>query len=160
LTDPKGSVLHQQALTVMGLFTGLTLTALVLILNSPRSFHVALGPLTGPQYFQVVTTYVAVESAMSSVAMVIYLEVAGGLARVYSFTDKLGTTLFLASAFGFMGILPLLLVPFTPGGAGLVLLFIVVLLTLYLLGRRLPVTDPRALAPRPAPEAESGSERP
>lgn len=56
MMEPKGSVLHQQALTVMGLFTGLTLTSLVLILNSPGPFHAPIGPLSGQQYFEVVTT--------------------------------------------------------------------------------------------------------
>lgn len=144
MPDSKGSVLHQQALTVMGLFTGLTLTSLVLILNSPGPFHAPIGPLSGPQYFEIVTTYVAIVGALSSVAIVSFMEVAGGMARVYSFIDKLGTTLFLISVFGFMGILPLLLAPFTRWGAGLVLLLEVILLVLYFIGRRLPVTDPRA----------------
>lgn len=140
----KGSILHQQALTVMGLFTGLTLTSLVLILNSPGPFHTPIGPISGQQYFQIVTTYVAMEGALSSVAIVSFMEVAGGMAPVYSFIDKLGTTLFLISVFGFMGILPLLLAPFTRWGAGLVLLIEMVLLVTYFVGRRLPVTDPRA----------------
>jgi hypothetical protein len=142
--ESRGSVLHQQALTVLGLFTGLTLTALVLILNSTRAFHIPIGPLSAEQYFQTVTTYVAVEGAMSSVALLAFVEIAGGMAKLYSFTDKLGTTLFLASVVGFMGILPLILVPFTSSGAGVVLAVEVVLLALYFLGRRLPVTDPRA----------------
>ncbi len=127
----------------MGLFTGLTLTALVLILNSPTPFHAAIGPLSGPQYFQLVTTYVGVESVISSVTMLVYLEVAGGLARPFSFSDKLGTTLFFASLFGFMGILPLLLAPFTPLGSAVVLTFIVFLLAVYFVGRRVPLADPR-----------------
>jgi hypothetical protein len=144
MPESKGSVLHQQALTVMGFFTGLTLTALVLILNSPGPFHAPIGPLSGQQYFETVTTYVAIVGALSSVAIVSFMEVAGGLARVYSFIDKLGTTLFLVSVFGFMGILPLLLAPFTRWGAGVVLVLEVVLLLTYFVGRRLPVTDPRA----------------
>jgi hypothetical protein len=144
MPESQGSVLHQQALTVMGLFTGLTLTGLVLILNSPGSFRTPIGPLSGQQYFETVTTYVAVVGAMSSVAIVSFMEVAGGMARVYSFIDKMGTTLFLISVFGFMGILPLLLAPFTRWGAGIVLVLEVVLLLTYFIGRRLPVTDPRA----------------
>ena len=82
--------------------------------------------------------------ALSSVAIVAFMEVAGGMAKVYSFVDKLATTLFLISVFGFMGILPLLLAPFTRWGAGVVLLLEAVLLATYFVGRRLPVTDPRA----------------
>lgn len=144
MSESKGSVLHQQALTVMGLFTGLTLTSLVLILNSPRSFHAPIGPISGQQYFELVTTYVAIVGSLSSVAIVSFMEVAGGMAKVYSFTDKLGTTLFLISVFGFMGILPLLLAPFTRWGAGIVFVLEVVLLLTYFVGRRLPVTDLRA----------------
>ncbi|HYK93246.1 MAG TPA: hypothetical protein VEY07_04295 [Thermoplasmata archaeon] len=132
----QGSVLHQQALTVMGFFTGLTLTALVLILNAPESFHNSIGPLSGQAYFELITTYVAIVGAMSSVAMVAFLEVGGGLVNVFSFIDKLGTTLFLLSVFGFMGILPLLLVAFTHVGALVVFILEIVLLVAYFLGRR------------------------
>lgn len=132
----------------MGLFTGLTLTSLVLILNAASAFHVPIGPLSGQQYFEVVTTYVATVGAVSSVAIVPYLEVAGGMAPTYSFIDKLGTTLFFLSVFGFMGVLPLLLAPFTRWGATAVLALEAVLLTTYFIGRRLPNRDPRAGARR------------
>ena len=143
MADGKGSVLHQQALSVMGFFTGLVLTSLVLILNSPGPFHVAIGPLSKEQYFELVTTYVAVVGVASSVAMIAFLEVAGGLSETYSFVDKLGTALFFVSVFGFMGVLPLLLVAFTRVGAGVVLALEVVLLVTYFVGRRI------APAPRP-----------
>lgn len=136
ISAARGSVLHQQALSVMGFFTGLVLTSLVLILNSPRPFHVALGPLSPSQYYQVLTTYVAVVGAFSSVAMLAYLEVAGGLSGVYSFVDKFGTTLFLTSVFGFQGIIPLLLVSYTRWGALAVLLIEIVLNSIYFIGRR------------------------
>ncbi len=135
MPDPKGSLLHQQALTVMGFFTGLVLTSLVLILDSPGPFHVAIAGLSGPQYFEMLTTYVAVVGALSSVAMLAFLEVAGGMSAVYSFTDQLGTTLFLTSVFGFLGVLPLLLAPFTRWGALVVLLVEATLVGVYVLGR-------------------------
>ena len=128
----------------MGLFTGLTLTSLVLILNAASAFHDAVGPLSPQQYFQLVVTYVAMVGAVSSVAIVAFLEVAGGLAPTYSFVDKLGTTLFFVSVFGFMGILPLLLVPYARSGAAVVLLLELGLLVTYFVGRRLPTRDPRA----------------
>lgn len=136
MVETKGSVLHQQALTVAGFFTGLTLTSLVLILNSPGPFHIPIGPLSGQQYFETVTTYVAIVGALSSVAMVAFLEVAGGMAQLYSFVDRFGTTPFLLSVFGFMGILPLLLVVFTKVGAASVLILELVLLAVYFVGRR------------------------
>lgn len=143
MTDGRGSVLHQQALAVMGFFTGLVLTSLVLILNSPGPFHVAIGPLNGQQYFETVVTYVGVVGALSSVAMMAFLEVAGGMAATYSFVDKLATTLFFLSVFGFMGVLPLLLAAFTRFGAGVVLTLEILLLLTYFVGRRLrPVTAP------------------
>lgn len=142
MVESKGSVLHQQALTVMGFFTGLTLTSLVLILDAPGPFHAPIGPLSGEQYFEVVTSYVAIVGAVSSVAMVAFLEVAGGMSRLYSFVDKLGTTLFLLSVFGFMGILPLVLAPFTRTGAVAVLGLEVVLLLVYFVGRRLGSPGP------------------
>ncbi len=143
----EGSLLHQQALTVSGLLTGLTLTALVLILNSPHSFESAIGPLTGVQFFQLVVTYVAILGALSSVTMLAFLEIAGGLAQKLSPLDTLGTTFFLSTVFGFMGVLPLLLSPFTEYGSGVVLVVEVALVIAYFVTRRLP---PRA---RPPPSA-------
>ena len=148
MPDPKGSILHQQALTVMGFFTGLVLTSLVLILNSPAPFHAPIGALSGQQYFETVTTYVAVVGAVSSVAMIAFLEVAGGLVPTFSFVDKLGTTLFFLSVFGFMGVLPLLLAPFTKWGAVVVLALEVVLLLVYFVGRRLPARRGVPTGPR------------
>jgi len=144
MPELRGSVLHQQALTVMGLFTGLTLTALVLILNSAASFHAPIGPLSSQQYFEVVSSYVAAVGAVSSVAIIAFLEVAGGISPTFSFVDKMGTALFFVSVFGFMGVLPLLLAPFTSGGAAVVLVLEVVLLGTYFVGRLRPTTDPRA----------------
>lgn len=138
----QGSVLHQQALTVSGLFTGLTLTALVLILNSPRPFHTAIGPVSGPEYFEVIVTYVALLGAMSSMAMLSFLEIGGGMVAKFTPLDTMGTAFFLASVFGFMGVLPLLLVPFTQTGAVIVLAAELVLIGTYFSIRRLPSRRP------------------
>ncbi len=135
----EGSILHQQALTVMGFFTGLTLTSLVLILNSSASFRIAVGPVNGDQFFQIVTTYVAMVGAVSSVGIVAFLEVAGGMSQLNSYVDKIGTTCFFVSVFGFMGVLPLLLSPFTTWGALAVLVLEAVMLVTYFIGRRVPV---------------------
>lgn len=136
MSGREGSVLHQQALTALGFFTGLTLTSLVLILNSPRAFHSPIGALSGVQYFQTVVTYVAVVGAVSSVGLLSFLEVGGGISQKGGFVDKLGTTLFFLSVFGFMGVLPLLLSPFTEVGALLLLVLESVLLAVYFVGRR------------------------
>lgn len=142
MADREGSILHQQALTVMGFFTGLTLTSLVLILNSAASFRIPVGPVNGDDYFQIVTTFVAVVGAISSVGIVAFLEVAGGMAPLYSYIDKIGTTCFFVSVFGFMGVLPLLLSPFTQVGALVVLVLEVVLLVTYFVARRSPMPHP------------------
>jgi hypothetical protein len=132
----EGSVLHQQALTALGFFMGLTLTSLVLILDSPAAFHAPLGPLTGEEYFQTIVTYVAIVGAVSSVGLISFLEVGGGLSQMGGFVDKLGTTLFFLSVFGFMGVLPLLLSPFSRYGAALVLALELFLAAVYFVGRR------------------------
>lgn len=141
MPEREGSVLHQQALTALGFFTGLTLTSLVLILNAPGEFHAPIGPLSGDQYFQTLVTYVAIVGAVSSVGLLCFLEVGGGLSQKRGFVDKLGTTLFFLSVFGFMGVLPLLLSPFTQYGAIAVLTFEIVLTTVYFVGRYLSDTS-------------------
>jgi hypothetical protein len=133
----QGSVLHQQALTVSGLFTGLTLTALVLILNSPRPFHTGIGPISAEQYFETLVTYMALLAATNSLAMLAYLEIAGGMAGKFSLLDSLGTTFFLVSVFGFLGVLPLLLAPFTQTGAVVVLAVEIALVSTYFVIRRM-----------------------
>jgi hypothetical protein len=135
VVEKQGSVLHQQGLTALGFFTGLTLTSLVLILNAPRAFHTPIGSLSGEQYFQTVVTYIAIVGAVSSVGAIAFLEVGGGLSQKGGFVDKLGTVLFFLSVFGFMGILPLLLSPFTIAGAVIVLGLEILLLAVYFIGR-------------------------
>jgi hypothetical protein len=137
MAEREGSVLHQQALTALGFFMGLTLTSLVLILNAPGAFHTPIGPLSGEQYFQTIAAYVATVGAVSSVGLLCFLEVGGGLSEKGGFVDKLGTTLFFLSVFGFMGVLPLLLSPFTEIGAVVVLGLEAMLLAVYFVGRRL-----------------------
>jgi hypothetical protein len=135
-----GSVLHQQAITVLGLFTGFSLTALVLLLSAPRTFQVPFGTLSGVEYFQLLVTYVALVGSVCSVGALMMVEVAGGLAELYSVLDQLATTLYVISVIAFVLILPLLLVPFTASGAGVVFLAEVVLLTLYFVARRIPLS--------------------
>ena len=137
MADRPGSVLHQQALTALGFFMGLTLTSLVLILNAPAAFHVPLGSLSGEEYFQTIVTYVAMVGGISSVGLLCFLEVGGGLSQKGGFVDKLGTVLFFLSVFGFMGVLPLLLSPFSRDGALIVLVGEVLLAGVYFTGRRL-----------------------
>ena len=131
----EGSVLHQQALSALGFLLGLVLTSLVLILNDPSSFRVGFGALSGEQYFQTLVTYVAIVGALSGVGLLAFLDVGGGLSKKSGFVDRFGTVLFFLSVFGFMGVLPLLLVPFSVFGAVLVLTLEVVLVAAYAIGR-------------------------
>lgn len=147
MATPGGSLLHQQALTVSGLFTGLTLTALVLILNSPRAFHAPIGPVSGQQYFETVVTYVSLLGVTSSIATLSFLEIAGGLAAKRTPLDTMGTAFFLTTVFGFMGALPLLLAPFTPVGAGVVLAAEAVVTALYFVLRRMGPRTPTSVDP-------------
>lgn len=133
----------------MGFLTGFTLTALVLILTSPSPFHAPVGPLSGRDYFEIVSAYVAIVGAVSSVGMIAFLEVAGGTAAVYSFVDKLATTLFFMTVGGFMGVLPLLLAPFNRWGSLLVLVSELLLLMVYFVGRRLTAGRHADRAARP-----------
>ena len=135
MTDREGSLLHQQGLTALGFFMGLTLTSLVLILNAPAAFHVRIGPLSADEYFQTIVTYVSTVGAVSSVGLLCFLEVGGGLSNKGGFVDKLGTMLFFLTVFGFMGVLPLLLSPFTATGAIVVLSIESVLAGTYFVGR-------------------------
>lgn len=147
MAEIEGSILHQQALTALGFFMGLTLTALVLILNAPSSFHIALGPLSGEQYFETIVTYVAIVGALSSIGLLSFLDVGGGLSQKGGFVDKFGTVLFFLSVFGFMGVLPLLLAPFSKVGALIVVALEVTLALVYFVGRRISRLSSHARAP-------------
>lgn len=131
MAKSEGSLLHQHGVTVMGLLTGFMMTALVLILGSPVAFHSAIGPVSGEDYFQVLSTYVGVVGAVSIVGIVALTEVGAGRAKLGSRVDKFGYTCFLLSLFGFTGALPLLLAPFTKFGAAIVLTVAVLLFLAY-----------------------------
>jgi hypothetical protein len=81
-------------------------------------------------------TYVAIVGAMSSVGLLCFLEFGGGLSLQGGFVDKQGIMLCFLSVFGFMGVLPLLLSPFTEDGAVVVLGLEVLLSAIYVVGRR------------------------
>ena len=136
-----GSILHQQALTVLGLLTGFMITSLVLILGSPGPFRSPIGPLSGEEYFQILSTYVALVCVVSLVGVMAFAEVAGGWMAVGSRVDQFGYSCFLVVVFGFAGELSLLLVPFNRFGALIVFATAIVLFVTYrvlggLTGRR------------------------
>ncbi len=125
------SVIHQQALVVMGFFSGFALTALVVIMQSPASFHVAVGPLSGEEYFEALSTAIAIVGSVCIFGVLAAMEVAGGLAEEGSVVDKFGYTCFLIGLFGFVGVLPLLLVPFTRIGSAILVGLEITLLIIY-----------------------------
>ncbi len=127
----KESVLHQQALLVMGLFTGFALTALVVIMQSPRTFHVAVWPLSAQGYFETLTTTIALVGSVCIFGVLAAMEVAGGIAEIGSGLDKFGYACFLIGLFGLVAVLPLLLLPFTRIGAVTVIASEIILLVVY-----------------------------
>ena len=115
----------------MGLLTGFMMTSLVLILGSPGAFHSTIGPFSGEDYFEILSTYVGVVGAVSIVGIVALTEVGAGWAALGSRVDQFGYTCFLLSLFGFTGALPLLLAPFTKVGSAIVLAVAVLLFSIY-----------------------------
>jgi hypothetical protein len=120
MSKREGSAIHQQALVVMGLFSGFTITALVVIMQSPSSFHVAVGPLSGEEYFEALITAIAIVGSVCIFGVLAAMEVAGGLAEEGSTVDKFGFICFLVGLVGFVGVLPLLLVPYTRIGSAII----------------------------------------
>jgi len=127
----KESVIHQQALVVMGFFSGFAFTALVLIMQSPTAFRVAVGPLSGEEYFEALTTAIAVVGSVCIFGVLAAMEVAAGLAEAASSVDKFGFACFLVGLFGLVCVLPLLLIPFTRIGAAILVGLEIVLLVIY-----------------------------
>jgi len=129
----KESIIHQQALVVMGFFSGFAFTALVLIMQSPTAFRVAVGPVSGEMYFEALTTAIAVVASVCIFGVLAAMEVAAGLADSGSLVDKFGFACFLLGVLGFVAVLPLLLVPFTEIGSAILVGLEIVLLLVYFL---------------------------
>jgi hypothetical protein len=68
------------------------------------------------------------------------------MSSTFSFVDKLGTTLFFLSVFGFMGVFPLLLAAFTRSAAVAGLVLAVVLLSAYFVGPCTPSLNRSAIS--------------
>jgi hypothetical protein len=131
MPEEGGSELHQQALVVMGFFTGFSITALVVIMQASRSFHVPLGPLSAGEYFETLISTIALVDVVSVFGILATMEVAGGIAALGSGTDRFGYACFLIGLFGLVAVFPLLLFPFTSAGAAIVLVAEAILLTVY-----------------------------
>ena len=129
MPDARESILHQQALLVMGLFTGFAITSLVVIMQSPATFHVEVWPLSAEGYF--VITTIALVGSVCVFGVLAAMEVAGGLAETGSGLDKFGYACFLIGLFGLVAILPLLLLPFASMGAAIVVACEIILLIVY-----------------------------
>jgi len=127
----KAGAVHQQALVVMGFFSGFAITGLVLIMQSPAAFHVAVGPISGEEYFEALTTAIAVVGSVCIFGVLAAMEVATGLAEEGSAIDKFGFGCFLIGVFGLVCVLPLLLVPFTRIGSAILVGLEIALLIVY-----------------------------
>ncbi len=146
----RQSLLHQQALVVMGLFAGFSITVLVVILQSPIEFLAGVGAFSGPIYFDTLVTLIAAVASVCVFGVLATMELAAGTAEVGSALDKFGYVCFLLGLFGVVAILPLLLVAFTSLGAVLLLVFEAILLAVYFTSRvEAPGPKPGAGGPRP-----------
>lgn len=125
--------LHQQGLLVMGFFTGFAFTSLVIIIQSPSSFHYPVWVLSASEYFQVLVTLIAGIGAVCVIGVLSIMEVAGGIADVGSPLDYFGYACFVIVLFGFVVVLPLLLLPFTTIGSAVITMLEAVLLVFYFL---------------------------
>ncbi len=142
----KQSILHQQALLVMGLFAGFSTTVLVVILQSPVDFLVDVGPISGHAYFDTLITLIAAVASVCVFGVLATMELAAGAAEIGSALDKFGYACFLIGLFGVVAVLPLLLVAFTGLGAVLVLILEAILLIVYFTSR---VEAPRSEGSEP-----------
>lgn len=88
-----------------------------MIIQAPRAFDVAIGPLSADEYFQALTTSIAIAASVCIFGVLAAMEVAGGLAGEGSAIDKFGYGCFLAGLFGLVGVIPLLLLPFSQLGS-------------------------------------------
>lgn len=131
MPKPKESVIHQQALVVMGFFSGFAITALVLTMQSPAVFHVGVGPVSGEEYFEALTTVIAIVGSVCIFGVLAAMEVAAGLADEGSVVDKFGFACFLTGLLGLVGVLPLMLVLFTRVGSAILVCFEIILLIIY-----------------------------
>jgi len=131
MPKPKESVIHQQALVVMGFFSGFAITALVLIMQSPASFHVSIGPVSSEEYFEALSTAIAAVGSVCIFGVLAAMEVATGLAEEESMVDRFGFAGFLIGLLGLIAVLPLLLVPFTRMGSAILVGLEVFLLVIY-----------------------------
>lgn len=117
----------------MGFFTGFAITSLVVIMQSPATFKVAVWPFSAEEYFNALITSIALVATVCTFGVLSTMEVAGGMAERHSILDRFGYTCFFVGLFGLVAITPLLLIPFTEIGATLVFGVEVILLIAYFL---------------------------
>ncbi len=115
----------------MGFFAGFSITALVVIMQSPATFHVAVGFLSAEAYFEMLITLIALVGSVCVFGVLATMEIAGGTAEVGSGLDRFAYACFLIGLFGLVAVLPLLLLAFTALGAGVVLAVELILFIVY-----------------------------
>ncbi len=115
----------------MGFFSGFAITTLVAIMQSPATFHVAVGSLSAVVYFESLITAVAIMGSACVFGILATVEVAGGTAEPGSRMAQFGYGCFLTGLFGLVTVLPPLIVPFTEIGPTIVIAFEIALLIVY-----------------------------
>lgn len=114
---------------MLGFFAGFSITALVVIMQSPAAFHVSIGILSADVYFRSSRrrslSWPASESSAPG-----HDGSHRGLAPVGGRLDRFAYARFLIALFSLVSVLPLLLPPFTALGAAVFLVAEVILLAI------------------------------
>jgi len=118
-------------LPVMGFLGAITFAALTLVLQSRQVFEVPLWFLSAEEYFDLLIVLMASVSSACVIGSVAVAAVAGGGFSAEKKMHRLGIfggVCFLGGLFGFAVILPLMLLPFTVIGGGIVSVLDLILL--------------------------------
>ena len=107
----------------MGFLGGISFSALVLVISSPKFFIPTsrLGPRVADEYFRVTITDFAVTSALFVFASIGMMQIAGGKVKAGTLFEFICSALAATGIVFFMGGLILLLAPLTNTGTGIVI---------------------------------------
>ena len=129
---------------VMGFFAGFSITVLVVIMQSPTTFRVPEGFLSGEEYFQILISVISSVSVVCIFSLLSAMEVAGGNAQRGSNLDRFGYICFMIGLFGLVVTVPLLLIPYSEAGALIVFVLELILLFMYFVSdTKSAQSDPR-----------------
>lgn len=109
-----------QILLVSGFLGAIGLAALVLILQTPKPFERPMWFLSGHQFFALIVSLLALMVVLATFASLTGVDLAAGIYKPESAMDMLNVYTFFGAFLVLMIVLPLILLPLTPLGAGLV----------------------------------------